>query len=92
MEDDGRNKNDIYKAFWGEKMGAIIFISILCLAFLSWGIVCIVNPKLGWKRGFMTSLKVKEPNEGQILNTRIAGVIYIIFSIVFLIGFIIKSQ
>ncbi|WP_371318322.1 DUF6199 family natural product biosynthesis protein [Paenibacillus elgii] len=50
---------------------------------LGWGVASIVKPKFVWKRSFMTSRKVREPNEADIILTRISGVFIILVMISF---------
>ncbi|GMX60612.1 hypothetical protein Elgi_06830 [Paenibacillus elgii] len=50
---------------------------------LGWGIASVVKPKYVWERSFITSRKVREPNEGDLILTRISGVFIIIVMICF---------
>ncbi|WP_371860730.1 DUF6199 family natural product biosynthesis protein [Paenibacillus elgii] len=55
----------------------------ICLVALGWGVASIAKPKFVWKRSFMISRKVREPNEADIILTRISGVFIIIVMICF---------
>ncbi|WP_420218745.1 DUF6199 family natural product biosynthesis protein [Paenibacillus elgii] len=60
----------------------IILLTTIFLVALGWGVASIVKPKYVWKRSFI-SKKVREPNEGDLILTRISGVFLIIIMISF---------
>ncbi|MDR6880407.1 hypothetical protein [Bacillus sp. 3255] len=70
-------------------MPAILFLIIFFLAVIAYGITAIVNPNWVWKRGFVTSTKVRDPKIGDLLRTKVMGAILIIIALIliFVIAF-----
>jgi hypothetical protein len=57
----------------------------------SFGLIAVFNPKWAWKHSYRTnSNRVSDPNEGDLLMTKVMGIVLIIVMIVILAVVIIK--
>ncbi|WP_411829869.1 DUF6199 family natural product biosynthesis protein [Paenibacillus ehimensis] len=72
-------------------METIIFLIIFFGASFSYGLVAVLNPTWAWKHGFRTS-KVREPNQADLLMTKVMGVFLILVMIVILVVVIINLK
>ncbi|KPV56349.1 hypothetical protein QJ48_28345 [Paenibacillus sp. A3] len=61
-----------------------IFLIIFFGASFSYGLVAVLNPTWAWMHGFRTS-KVREPNQADLLMTKVMGVFLILLMIVILV-------
>ncbi|NQX62155.1 hypothetical protein HQN88_25140 [Paenibacillus qinlingensis] len=65
-----------------EKEVDILFPTFIFIAVIAYGITAIVNPNWSWKRGFVTSTKVKDPNSGNLIMTKVLGAVLILIILI----------
>ncbi|WP_010501196.1 DUF6199 family natural product biosynthesis protein [Paenibacillus elgii] len=65
-------------------METIIFLITFFGASFSYGLVAVLNPTWAWKHGFRAS-KIREPNQAELLMTKVMGVFLILLMIVILV-------
>ncbi|KZE73419.1 hypothetical protein AV654_32605 [Paenibacillus elgii] len=66
------------------RLETIIFLILFFGASFSYGLVAVLNPTWAWKHGFRTS-KIREPNQADLLMTKVMGVFLILLMIVMLV-------
>ncbi|MGO4500085.1 hypothetical protein AB4114_29845 [Paenibacillus sp. 2RAB27] len=72
-------------------MEKVIFLIIFFSASIFYGIVAIINPYWAWKKGIAASNKIREPNQVDLMITRIMGLVLILILLVIIV-FVVRGQ